>query len=125
MSQAKRAWASRRILDPVGDPLDAVSHEVGPEIQEQTESFVGEFEIGEELLWVNLGQLLHGLEFEDDSAFNKNVRAKSLLEPQALELEGEMSGRLDLGSLAGNGSRKGAKTPRGKPRTARLGVFAS
>ena len=42
-----------------------------------SESLIGEFEIGEELIVVNLGELLHGLEFEDDLTFHQDVGTES------------------------------------------------
>ncbi len=68
----------------MSDSFDAFFHEVGSEVEEETEALVAEFEISEELFVMNFGELLHGFEFEDDFAFHDDVCAKAFIKPQSV-----------------------------------------
>jgi hypothetical protein len=53
-------------LEFIGDAADSILEQNFVEVDEQTEFFIGQFEIGEQLLSMDRSQFLNGFEFNDN-----------------------------------------------------------
>ena len=68
------------LLQVVDDALDPVPQELDVEVDEESESEVGETEMGQELLRVHRSDALDRFQLNDHLGFNDEVGAESLIE---------------------------------------------
>lgn len=61
------------MVSVVRNPLDAISHVNHIEVENQTERFVGQLEIGQELSFVDWEYVFDTLKFEDDPVLDHKV----------------------------------------------------
>ena len=61
------------MVSVVRNPLDAISHVNHIEVEHQTERFVGQLEIGQELSFVDWEYVFDTLKFEDDPVLDHKV----------------------------------------------------
>lgn len=83
---------------PVDHALDALLEGGGAEVDRQTDAEVEEAEVGQELLEVNSGQVLDGLQLHDHGALDQKVHSETVVEVQSLVLERDL--RMPLHSKA-------------------------
>ncbi len=80
-------------------PLDAVSEDVGIEIEEQTPSDIAEFHVAQQLGLMDRQQSLDSFQLDDDASSNQKIQAKTGLKAMVfinerqvnLPLEGDVS----------------------------------
>ena len=70
------------------DALEAVLKKREAEINQETERFASESEVGEQLLAMHRVVLLGGLEFDDDLMLNDQIGAEALVERDTVETNG-------------------------------------
>jgi hypothetical protein len=65
------------VFESIDDARDAVFDERHMEIDPQSQTLVGEPEIGQKLLLVDRGERLDGFDFDDDRVFDHQIGAES------------------------------------------------
>ena len=68
-----RLCVSHSFSESIDHPFDAVLDEIHVEVNQHSESFVGEPKVGQKLLRVNRRDLVYGLQFDDHFVFDNEI----------------------------------------------------